>query len=160
MSMGMASSSMVQIRNEPLSLHFSTMYGPSHLSLLCPWNIYIFNHTTLPNLLAGNVFLWGVYHAIFFFQVGLPLSGEGPKISAHPIHLAEVTFPFLDGWDLGSVELPSLMCYIQILLTSEPSSHRPTHRVWTLWWFSSWCYRPRWPQLINLPNILCCCSLP
>lgn len=34
--MGMASSSIVRIRTEPLSLHFSTAYGPSHLVLSFP----------------------------------------------------------------------------------------------------------------------------
>ena len=95
--MGMASSSIVLIRTEPLSFQLSTVYGPSHLVLSFPLNLYTLNHTTVSNLLPGIVSLSGVCHAIFSFEAGLPLGGEGPAIFIHPIHLAEVTFPFVHG---------------------------------------------------------------
>jgi len=131
-SMEMAFSSMVRIRIEPLSLHVSTIYGPHHLVLRLPLKSSTLNHITAPNPLAKIDFLWGVSHAISFFEVRLPLSGEGPAFSVHLIHSAKAIFPVVHAWDLGPTELPNSMCYIQILWTTKPSSHRPAHMVWNL----------------------------
>jgi len=31
---------------------------------------------------------------------------------------------------------------------------------WIQWWFSRWYCRPKWPLLVSLPNISCCCQQP
>lgn len=156
----MASSSMVLVRTEPLSLHFFAVYGPSHLVLSFPFKyLYLesYSSTQYPSwncfslrCLSCHIFLWSWTTFVW----------SRAAIFVHLIDLAGVSFPFVHDWDLGPAELPFLVCCIQILLTAKPSSHRPTHRVWTLWLSSMWCYRPKWPQPIDLPNIFCCCSLP
>lgn len=55
--MGMASSSMVQIRTEPLSLHFSTVYDPNHLVLSSPLKLLYLESYSSAQSPCWNFFL-------------------------------------------------------------------------------------------------------
>ena len=160
MSMGMASSSMVLIRIEPLSLNFSTVYGPSHLVLSFPLkSLYLesYNSAQSPGwnyfvlrCRSCHIFLWS--WTTFEWMRACILYSSNPFSCSNLSCCAWLTSRYSWAANLNVLYSNSM--------DSKAFFRRPTHKVWKLLWFSKWCCRLRWPQPSDLPNPFCCCSPP